>query len=215
MNFIAATIELKQHLPEPIEAYGLTFKAADGVIPHAKEDNQVNFRVLCYDKSSKLETFGGWAPGKRVLITGQLMFPDTVGDPFDLIVNTIEPNTPADMYVNQVVLSDSFFTKEGPKKQNNGSLKVSIGCKNDNSDSATFLALEAPEQLHKKLSERHRGSRKLSVVGQLREWDTGKKAYRAIVATNFSNPADYDKNKAKAQTGSAGGYDSIDPVPDY
>ena len=110
MNFIAATIELKSLSPDQITAYGLNYRGADAAVPAGNSNGEVRFRLLCYDREgAKLTSFTNWAPGTRALITGNIVFSDDPKQPLDLIVSTIEPNVPQDMYCNQVILGNAFF----------------------------------------------------------------------------------------------------------
>ena len=107
MNFIAATVQITESITEePIKAYGLNYRGAYGTIPSGNANGDVRFRVLCYDNAGpKLQAFIDWETTKgRALITGNLVFSDDPAVPLDLIVSTIEPNIPNDMYCNQVVL---------------------------------------------------------------------------------------------------------------
>ena len=105
MNFIAATVELKSLIPDPINAYGLEYRGADAVVPAGNSAGEVRFRILCYNREgAKLDAFQNWKPGTRALITGNIAFADDTSKPLDLIVSTIEANIPQDMYCNQVVL---------------------------------------------------------------------------------------------------------------
>ena len=98
MNFIAATVELREHTADTINAYGLEYLGADAVIPSGNSAGEVRLRLLCYNREgAKLEAFGGWKPGTRALITGNIVFGDDAKQPMDLIVTTIEPNVPQDL----------------------------------------------------------------------------------------------------------------------
>ena len=82
MNFIAATVELRTHNTDTINAYGLEYIGADAVIPSSNSSGEVKLRILCYNRvGAKLETFGGWKPGTRALITGNIVFSDDTGQP--------------------------------------------------------------------------------------------------------------------------------------
>merc|ERR1711939_201338 len=110
MNFIAATVELQSHVTDPINAFGLDYCGANAVVPSVNSDSEVRFRLLCYNREgAKLECFKGWKSGTRALVTGDIVFSDDPKQPLDLIVTTIEPNIPQDMYCNQVVLGNAFF----------------------------------------------------------------------------------------------------------
>ena len=110
MNFIAATVELKSLIADPINAYGLDYRGADAVIPGGSGNAEVRLRVLCYDRPGpKLSAFEAWKSGSRALITGNLVFSDDTTKPLDLIITTLEANVPQDMYCNQVVLGLSLI----------------------------------------------------------------------------------------------------------
>ena len=47
MNFIAATIELRETNADRVNAYGLEYRSANAVIPASNGDNEVKLRVLC------------------------------------------------------------------------------------------------------------------------------------------------------------------------
>ena len=103
MNFIVATVQFTESInEEPIKAYGLNYCGALATIPSGNSNGDVQFRVLCYDKQGpKLETFIDWEINKgRALVTGNLVFSDDPSQPLDLIITTIEPNIPSDMYCN-------------------------------------------------------------------------------------------------------------------
>ncbi len=91
MNFIAATVELKDFISDPIKAYGLDYCGANAVVPANGSASEVRFRILCYDRQGpKLQNFLDWKPGTRALITGNIVFSDDTSKPLDLIVTTIE-----------------------------------------------------------------------------------------------------------------------------
>ena len=142
MNFIAATVELKSFIQDPINAYGLDYRGADAVVPGGSGNSEVRLRILCYDRAgAKLDAFQGWKPGTRALITGNLVFTEDYTKPLDLIITTIEPNVPADMYCNQVVLGNAFFAEDQIKERRNEQVAVKIA-RLDNSDIVTWLYLE-------------------------------------------------------------------------
>ena len=121
MNFIAATVELKSIIPDPINAYGLDYRGADAVIPSGNSSGEVQLRALCYNRAgSKLDAFLDWKPGTRALITGYVVFSDDTSKPLDLMVTTIEFNIPQEMYCNQVVLGNAFFGSDEIKERKNG-----------------------------------------------------------------------------------------------
>ena len=219
MNFIAATVELKSFISDPVNAYGLDYRAADAVIPAGGSASEVRLRVLCYDRAGgKLTSFEGWKPGTRALITGTLMFTDDYTQPLDLIITTIEPNVPADMYCNQVVLGNAFFADDQIKERKNNQVAVKIGTSLDNSDVVTWLYLETNEARKKKLQDRVRKGRAVCVQGYLREYrkDDSDSPYRAIVSHDFTTRKDRERPGKNPQTsGSAAGYSEVDPTPDY
>ena len=219
MNFIAATVELRTHLTDPINAYGLDYCGADAVVPSGSSAGEVRFRLLCYNREgAKLTAFKDWKPGTRALITGNIVFSDDASQALDLIVTTIEPNIPQDMYCNQVVLGNAFFGDDQIKERKNGQLAVKIGSTLDNSDTTTWLYLETHESRKKELSDRIRKGRAICVQGYLREYrkDDSDSPYRAIVASDFTTRKDQRKSGRNPQTnGSASGYAEVDPTPDY
>ena len=84
MNFIAATVELRAHSTDPVNAYGLDYCSADAVVPNGSSSGEVKLRVLCYDRQGpKLSTFTDWKQGTRALITGYLVFSDDTSQPLD------------------------------------------------------------------------------------------------------------------------------------
>ena len=219
MNFIAATIELKSLSPDQITAYGLNYRGADAAVPAGNSNGEVRFRLLCYDREgAKLTSFTNWAPGTRALITGNIVFSDDPKQPLDLIVSTIEPNVPQDMYCNQVVLGNAFFGSDEIRERKTGQLAVKIGTTLDNSDVTTWLYLETHESRKKKLNDRIRKGRAICVQGYLREYrkDDSDSPYRAIVATDFTTRKEQRKSRSNPATnGSAAGYAEVDPTPDY
>ena len=219
MNFIAATIELKSLSPDQITAYGLNYRGADAAVPAGNSNGEVRFRLLCYDREgAKLTAFTEWAPGTRALITGNIVFSDDPKQPLDLIVSTIEPNVPQDMYCNQVILGNAFFGSDEIRERKTGHLAVKIGTTLDNSDVTTWLYLETHESRKKKLNDRIRKGRAICVQGYLREYrkDDSDSPYRAIVATDFTTRKEQRKSRSNPATnGSAAGYAEVDPTPDY
>jgi len=218
MNFIAATVELRDFVADPINAYGLDYNGADAVIPSGNSAGEVKLRLLCYNRPGpKLETFGGWKQGTRALITGNLVFSDDTSQPMDLIVTTIEPNIPQDMFCNQVVLGNAFFGSDEIKERKNSQIAIKIGTTLDNSDVTTWLFMETHDSRKSKLTERVRKGRPICVQGYLREYrkEGDTSPYRAIVANDFTTRKDRDQSSRKSTTGAAKGYAEVDPVPDY
>ena len=220
MNFIAATVEFKSPINDPINAYGLDYRGADAVVPAGSSGSEVKLRLLCYDRAgAKLTTFRDWKPGTRALITGNIVFSDDTSKPLDLIVTTIETNIPQEMYCNQVVLGNAFFGSDEIKERRNGTVAVKIGTTLDNSSVTTWLYLETHESRKNKLTERCRKGRAICVQGYLREYrkdDSGDSPYRAIVATDFSTRQEQPRKSTNPQSnGSAAGYTEVDPTPDY
>ena len=143
MNFIAATVEFKSPINDPINAYGLDYRGADAVVPAGNSGSEVKLRLLCYDRAgAKLTTFEGWKPGTRALVTGNIVFSDDTSKPLDLIITTIETNIPQDMYCNQVVLGNAFFGSDEIRERKNNQIAVKIGTTLDNSNVTTWLFLE-------------------------------------------------------------------------
>ena len=219
MNFIAATVELKSFIGDTITAYGLPYSGADAVVPSGSSNGEVRFRLLCYDRQGpKLSAFKEWKPGTRALITGNLVFSEDSKQSLDLIVSTIEPNIPQDMYCNQVVLGNAFFGADDIKERKNSMVATKIGTTLDNQDVTTWLFLELHEQRKNKLSDRLRKGRAICVQGYLREYrkDDSDSPYRAVVASDFTTRKELAKtNGSRTQTGQAAGYSEIDPTPDY
>ena len=219
MNFIVATVELRDFIAEPINTYGLDYRGANAVVPASNGASEVRFRLLCYNRSGpKLQSFEEWKPGTRALITGNIVFSDDTSKPLDLIITTIEQNIPKDMYCNQVVLGNAFFGDDQVKERKNGMVATKIGTTLDNTDVTTWLYLEINEQRKPKLTERIRKGRPICVQGYLREYrkDDSDSPYRAIVANDFSTRKELAKSTgSRAQTGTAAGYAEVDPSPDY
>jgi len=219
MNFIAATVELRDFITDPINAYGLDYCGANAVVPSGNSAGEVKLRLLCYNRpGAKLEAFSGWKTGTRALITGNLVFSDDTAQPLDLIVTTLETNVPQDMYCNQVVLGNAFFGSDEIKDRRNNQVAVKIGSTLDNSDTTTWLFLETHESRKKKLEDRIRKGRAICVQGYLREYrkDDTDSPYRAIVANDFSTRKEQRKaSRNPATNGSASGYAEVDPTPDY
>ncbi len=219
MNFIAATVELRSHFTDSINAYGLDYRGADAVIPAGNSAGEVKLRLLCYDRAGgKLTAFEGWKAGTRALITGNIVFSDDTSEPLDLIITTLESNVPQDMYCNQVVLGNAFFGANEIKERKNGQVAVKIGTTLDNSETTTWLYLETHESRKKKLTDRIRKGRAICVQGYIREYrkDDSDSPYRAIVASDFSTRKEQGKSRRNPQTnGSAAGYAEVDPTPDY
>lgn len=219
MNFIAATVELKSLIPDPINAYGLEYRGADAVVPAGNSAGEVRFRILCYNREgAKLDAFQNWKPGTRALITGNIAFADDTSKPLDLIVSTIEANIPQDMYCNQVVLGNAFFGDDQIKERKNETIATKIGTTLDNSEVTTWIYLETHDSRRKKLSERIRKGRAICVQGYLREYrkDDSDSPYRAIVASDFTTRKESKRTGRNPQTnGTAAGYSEVDPTPDY
>ena len=219
MNFIAATVELREFITDPINAYGLDYCGATAVIPSGNSAGEVKFRLLCYNRAgAKLEAFSGWKTGTRALVTGNIVFSDDTSQPLDLIITTLETNVPQEMYCNQVVLGNAFFGSDEIKDRRNDQVAVKIGSTLDNSDITTWLFLETNESRKKKLEDRIRKGRAICVQGYLREYrkDDTDSPYRAIVCSDFSTRKEQRKTGRGPQTnGSAAGYAEVDPTPDY
>jgi len=219
MNFIAATVELRTGIADPINAYGLDYRGFNAVVPAGNSAGEVKLRLLCYDREGpKLSAFNNWKEGTRALVTGNIVFGDDASAPLDLIVTTIEPNIPQDMYCNQVVLGNAFFGDDQIKERKNSQVAVKIGTTLDNSDVTTWLYLETHESRKKKLTDRVRKGRAICVQGYLREYRSGDggSPYRAIVASDFTTRKDTRKaSKRPEESGTAAGYGEVDPTPDY
>ena len=219
MNFIAATVELRDFITDPINAYGLDYCGANAVVPGNGSASEVRFRILCYNRPGpKLEAFSAWKPGTRALVTGNIVFSDDTSKPLDLIVTTLEQNIPQEMYCNQVVLGNAFFGDDKVAERRNSTIATKIGTTLDNADVTTWLYMELHESRKPKLTERLRKGRPICVQGYLREYrkDDSDSPYRAIVATDFSTRKELAKSGGgKAKTGGAVGYSEVDPTPDY
>jgi hypothetical protein len=218
MNFIAATVELRSHTSDPINAYGLDYCGADVVVPSNAGNSEVRLRALCYNREGqKLDAFKGWKNGTRAFVTGNIVFSDDSKQCLDIIINTIEPNIPQDMYCNQVVLGNAFFADDQIKDRKNG-VAVKIGSTLDNSDVVTWLYMETHESRKTKLQDRIRKGRPICVQGYLREYrkDDSDSPYRAIVANDFSTRKDRPaSSRGPASNSSAAGYTEVDPTPEY
>jgi hypothetical protein len=219
MNFIAATVELRNHITDSINAYGLDYIGADAAVPSGSSNGEVKLRLLCYDREgAKRDAFTNWKQGTRALITGYVVFSEDTSQPLDLLVTTIEPNIPQDMYCNQVVLGNAFFASDEVKERKNGTIAIKIGTTLDNSDVTTWLFMELHESRKKKLQDRVRKGRGICIHGYLREYrkEGDTSPYRAIVANDFSTRKERERSNGngKAQ-GQARGYAETDPVPDY
>lgn len=219
MNFIAATVELTESSSGKVDAYGLSYISANAVVPSSNSNGEVRLRLLCFDRQGpKLTAFRGWAIKTRAFITGNLVFSDDPSQPLDLIVSTLEPSIPNEMYCNQVVLGNAFFGSNEIKERKNGQIATKIGSTLDNSDTTTWLFLEAHESRKAKLQDRIRKGRPICVQGYLREYrkDDTDSPYRAIVASDFTTRKDLPRNgRNTAPNSTAAGYGEVDPTPDY
>ena len=221
MNFIAATVELRSIINDPINAYGLDYRGADVVIPASSGDNEVKLRTLCYNRGgAKLDTFLDWKPGTRALVTGYLVFSEDTSAPLDFIITTFEPNVPQDMYCNQVVLGNAFFGSDEIKERKNGQIAIKIGSTLDNSEITTWLFMELHESRKSKLADRVRKGRGICVHGYIREYrkEGDTSPYRAIVANDFTTRKERERTSGGSKaTGNAKGYGAadVDPTPDY
>ena len=218
MNFIAATVELKSLVSDPVSAYGLEYMSADAVVPGGNNASEVRLRVLCYNREgAKLDLFSSWKAGNRALITGQLVFGDDPSQPLDLIVNTIECNVPQDMYCNQVVLGNAFFGDGEFKERKNDNIACKIGTTLSDSDVTTWLYLETHVSRKPKLDKQIRKGRACCVSGYLREYrkDDSDSPYRAIVASDVTVRKEDRKSRSSSKASGSAGYAELDPTPDY
>ena len=221
MNIIASTIQVKNIIEEPIEAYGLNYRGAEAVIPAGGNNSEVRLRLLCYDRQGpKLDAFLNMKVGTRVLVTGNVVFSEDTAKPLDVLVTTLETNIPQDMYLNQIVLGNAFFGSDEIKERRNDTIATKIGSTLDNSEVTTWLFMELHNSRQKKLNERIRKGRAICVQGYLREYrkdaDSNDSPYRAIVANDFSTRKDRERSGSNPQTkGTAAGYAEVDPTPDY
>ncbi len=219
MNFIAATVVLKSTSPDPVTAYGLSYRSADAVVPGGNGNSEVRLRLLCYDRAgAKLDAFTGWKEGNRALITGNLVFSDDTTKPLDLIISTIETNVPQDMYCNQVVLGNAFFGSDEVRDRKNFQFGWKIGTTLEHFTVTHWPYLTTHQTRKPKLTERIRKGRPICVQGYIREYrkDDSDSPYRAIVASDFTTRKDQQRARTNPQTsGSAAGYAEVDPTPDY
>jgi len=221
MNIIASTIQVKNIIDEPIEAYGLNYRGAVAVIPAGGNNSEVRLRLLCYDRPGpKLEAFLAMKPGNRVLVTGNVVFSEDTAKPLDVLVTTLETNIPQDMYLNQIVLGNAFFASDEVRERKNDTVATKIGSTLDNSDVTTWLFMELHSSRQTKLNDRLRKGRPICVQGYIREYrkdaDSNDSPYRAIVANDFSTRKDRERGGNNPQTkGTAAGYAEVDPTPDY
>lgn len=220
MNFIAATFELRSAERTPVTAYGLEYISADAVVPGSSGNSEVRVRLLCYNREGgKLDNFNNWKSGTRALVTGNIVFGDDTGKPLDVIITTIECNIPSDMYCNQVVLGNAFFSTTEIKERKNDTVATKIGTTLDNSDTTTWLYLETHSSRKEKLASRIRKGRPCCVQGYLREYrkDDADSPYRAIVAQDFTVRKDREQRSSRpSSSGTAAGYGvEPDPTPDY
>lgn len=221
MNIIASTIQIKQIIEEPIEAYGLNYRGAAAVIPAGGNNSEVRLRLLCYDRPGpKLDAFLAMKTGNRVLVTGNVVFSEDTAKPLDVLVTTLETNIPQDMYLNQIVLGNAFFASDEVKERKNDTIATKIGSTLDNSDVTTWLFMELHSSRKNKLNDRLRKGRPICVQGYIREYrkdaDSDDSPYRAIVANDFSTRKDRAPSGNNPQTkGTAAGYSEVDPTPDY
>ena len=180
MNFIAATVELRSQIADPINAYGLEYRGADAVIPAASSSGEVKLRALCFNRGgAKLDTFLDWKTGTRALVTGYLVFSDDTSQPLDFLVTTIEPNIPQDMYCNQVVLGNAFFGSDEIKERKNGQVAIKIGTTLDNSDVTTWLFMELHES-HASLNSLTESAKDAAFASTVTCVSTAKKGTRAL-----------------------------------
>ena len=217
MNFIAVTVEIASHNETPVSAYGLEYAEAAATIPANNQASTVLLRLLCYNGGGqKLKAFKGLQPGTRVLITGSLVFGEDPSEPMDVIITTLEPSIPPNMYCNQVVLGNAFFGSDEIRERKNGQVAVKIGTTNDNSDTSTWLFLETDSSRKPKLESRIRKGRPLCVQGYFREYrkEDSESPYRAIVANDFTTRKERERQQNPATAGTAAGYAEIDPVSD-
>lgn len=218
MNFIAATVEIASHNDTPVFDYGLEYAEAAAIIPSTNQASTVLLRLLCYNGSgAKKDLFKSAQPGTRVLVTGSLCFGSDPSQPMDLIITTIEPSIPSNMYCNQVVLGNAFFGSDEIKTRKNGSLAVKIGTTMDDSDVSTWLFLETDANKRPKLEKRIRTGRAICVQGYFREYrkEDADSPYRAIVASDFTTRKERSRKQQQDPSSecTAEGYTQTDPLP--
>ena len=218
MNFIVATVEIASHNETPVFDYGLEYAEAAAIIPNSPQASTVLLRLLCYNGAGpKKDLFKSTKPGSRVLVTGSLCFDSDPSKPMDLIITTIEPSIPSNMYCNQVVLGNAFFGSSEIKPRRNGQVAVKIGTTMDDSDTASWLFLETAESKKPKLEKRIRKGRPICVQGYFREYrkEDSDSPYRAIVASDFTTRKERDRQQQQdpSSASTAAGYTETDPLP--
>ena len=218
MNYIAATVDIIAHNDELVTTYGEHVQAS-AVIPGSGPQASVKLRLLCHNGgNAKFKSFKNLKTGCRAFITGNIVFANKdTSSPLDVIIATLEPTVPHNMYCNQVVLGNAFFTagKDEIKDQKSGNCAVNIATSLDNSDDVTYLKMEMDPSRKPKLESRIRKGRQLCVQGYIREYRDGDFLYRAIVASDFTNRKDYEGKKQTVSTGTATGYAEQDPLTDF
>tara|TARA_Y100000401_G_scaffold60466_1_gene47956 strand:- start:186 stop:842 length:657 start_codon:yes stop_codon:yes gene_type:complete len=214
MNSIFATLELRELQPDPVDAFGLTYCAANAVVPSTTSNSEVQLRLLCREKEgTKLKNFVNWKPGTRCLVAGTVVFTDDTKRPLDVVVDRLFTNIPAELYINEVILGNAFFANSEYKENRSKMLTTKIGSTLDNSDITTWLFMETYPTLEPKLKEYIRKGRQCCVQGYLREYrrDDSESPYRAIVANKFTVRQD----RKPAKPPGDGAYDGVDETPDF
>jgi hypothetical protein len=214
MNSIIATLVRQSPESTSVDAYGNKYCSIDAVVPSSSNSNEVKLRLLCYEaESPKLQAFVNWEPGKRYLVSGDIVFNEDTKKPLDVIVERIFTEVEDGLYVNEVVLGNAFFARPDYKPNRNGEmLSTKIGSSLDNSDTVTWLFMETYKARETKLKKYIRKGRPVCVKGYLREYhsDPEKGPYRAIVASSFT----VRKDKERKREGN-GQYDGVDPSPQF
>ena len=214
MNFICATVLLKDVQPEPIEALAFLIAPLMLLYPTAAGTQRCDLSSSAMtEKVQSLMLLNHGSQENAGL--GQLVFAEDFKGPLQVIINTIETNVPRDMYLNQVVLGNAFFKDGEIAVRKNNVIACKVGTTLDESDTKSFMFMELHESRKQKLEQRIRAGRGLCISGFLREWhkEENDSPYRAIVANDFSTRKETEKKKRA--TGSAAGYSEVDPTPDY
>ena len=200
MNFIAATVEHKSAITDPITIYGLEYCGADAAVPGTGSNAEVRLRALCYNREgAKL------SPSKNgnkaiVLCYWYNYVSDDPANRLDLIITTIETNIPQRYVLQSSVLGNAFFGSDEIKERKNNNVAVKIGTSLDNSDVVTWLFMETHESRKKNLQIEFVRDALFVFKATLREYrkDDLIVPYRAIVVTDFTTRKDRDAWKESA-----------------
>ena len=218
MNFIVASIELKEKEQDSTLVYGHKYLVAHAVIPTGNAATEVRLRLLCYENSGKAQAFKDWAEGSRALVSGDLVFGEDTNAPLDVIISKLETNVAADTYCNQILLGNAFFASNDVKTRNNGTVAVKVGTTLDNSETTTWMFLEFDPSRKGKIDSRIRSGRELVARGHLREYrkQDSEGSYRALVCDDFTTRKDRGSSGSSRKAEDAKkGYAGPDPLPDF